>query len=316
LAQLQAHFYTNAGHNMFLTKELLQLLQLFDAHGILALPYKGPVLAVSAYGTLVFRQFGDLDILVRTRDALPARNLLLAHGYQQTFHARVALFERFRKVDELVRADEQVLVELHRAITSHTFFFPLALAPLWARAQPVLLAGTPVQSLAPEDLLLILCVHGAKHYWSRLGWIYDVAALLHRQPGLDWGQIVVQASRLGGKRMLWLGLRLAHDLCGTALPETIERQLQADRVLPWLAMQVQSRLFTAPESPASAIDHPAFYLRLRERLRDRLPCYLYLTYRTLLPDVLKSRVGRDSRLRARNAGGLKGAAEPSGLRIE
>lgn len=64
LAQLRDYFHSSAFHNLFLTKELLKLLNLFESHSIPAIPYKGPVLAVSAYGNLSLRQISDLDILV------------------------------------------------------------------------------------------------------------------------------------------------------------------------------------------------------------------------------------------------------------
>jgi len=54
-------------HNFFLTKELLELLTLFEAHCIPASPYKGPALAIMAYGNLALRQFSDLNILVHKR---------------------------------------------------------------------------------------------------------------------------------------------------------------------------------------------------------------------------------------------------------
>ncbi|PYY09939.1 MAG: hypothetical protein DMG69_08890 [Acidobacteria bacterium] len=28
-----------------------------------------------------------------------------------------------------------------------------------------------VHTLSPEDLLLVLCVHAAKHVWRRLSWV-------------------------------------------------------------------------------------------------------------------------------------------------
>ena len=179
--QLQEAFYVNAGRNLFLSRELLTLLRLLEAQGIAAIPYKGPVLATTAYGSLALRQFSDLDVLVRPQDARRARDVLLAHGYQRLDHrstARTEPWYRLRKVYELVRADGQILVELHWAITSWTFFFPLHAARLWERLETASLLETPVRSLAREDLLLLLCVHGAKHHWSRLGWICDVAALL------------------------------------------------------------------------------------------------------------------------------------------
>ena len=68
LQELREHFYANAGRNLFLTKELIKIVEFFEAHGIPSIPYKGPVLAASVYGNLAFREFGDLDILVSERE--------------------------------------------------------------------------------------------------------------------------------------------------------------------------------------------------------------------------------------------------------
>ena len=51
LEELREHFYANAGRNLFLAKELLKLLHLFEAHEIPAIPYKGP-----DFGRLRLRQ--------------------------------------------------------------------------------------------------------------------------------------------------------------------------------------------------------------------------------------------------------------------
>jgi hypothetical protein len=299
---LRHAFQANTQRNLFLAGTLLKLLRLLETHGMAALPYKGPVLAALAYGNVTLRQFGDLDLLVRPQDAERAKALLWAQGYRWPDGHPPARFPRLLKVYELVSPDGQVLVELHWALTSATFFFPFDVASVWTRLETVSLLETPVRSLAPEDLLLILCVHGAKHHWSRLGWICDVAAVLRATPQLDWERCLAQARRLGGKRMLALGLSLAHDLLGAGLPEAVWRWIQTEPVVPWLVAQVRARLFAATAHPPDAWDHPTFYLGLRERLWDRLRCALYLAYRTGLPAVLKHRVGRDRRLRAPRAG--------------
>jgi hypothetical protein len=302
LTALRDAFQANTQRNLFLAGTLLKLLRLLEAHGVAAIPYKGPVLATLAYGNVALRQFGDLDLLVHPQDADRAKALLWAQGYRWPDGRPPARFPRLLKVYELVSPDGHVLVELHWALTSATFFFPLDSALLWTRLETVSLLETPVRSLAPEDLLLILCVHGAKHHWSRLGWICDVAALLRVTPQLDWARCLAQASRLGGTRMLALGLSLAHTLLDAGFPEAVWRWIQTEPVVPWLVAQVRAGLFAATAHPQEAWDHPTFYLGLRERLWDRLRCVLYLAYRTGLPTVLKYRVGRDRRLRAPRAG--------------
>ena len=68
LGQLQHQYRRNAVHNLFLVGELFHLLELFEAHAIHAVPYKGPTLAIRAYGNLSMRQFGDLDLLLREQE--------------------------------------------------------------------------------------------------------------------------------------------------------------------------------------------------------------------------------------------------------
>ena len=73
LDELRERFYANAGRNLLLAEQLLAILDALDARGILGIPYKGPALSSAAYGDLVSREFGDLDILVRDRDYVEAQ---------------------------------------------------------------------------------------------------------------------------------------------------------------------------------------------------------------------------------------------------
>ena len=292
LEHLHHAFHAQARHSLLLNSTLLSLLSLFEAHGIPALPYKGPVLAAVAYGNLLWRQFSDLDLLVPPHELRRAQELLLARGYRQIppLHAQPGrlsetfqkLYERLRdtcrKVCELVSADGQVIVELHSQITSWTFFFPLEPAYLWKCCETTILTGVPVRNLPPEETLLILCVHGAKHRWWRLGWICDIAELLRAHPHLNWHRVMEEGDRRGGRRMLLLGLLLAHGLLGALVPPDIARRMAADRHVVWLAAKVREQLFMPTEHDCAAVERPFFFLRLRERLRDKVRSSGYLAY--------------------------------------
>jgi hypothetical protein len=263
LAQLRARFQTNARRNVLLTKELLKLLNLLEAQRIPTLCLKGPALAASAYGSLSLRQFGDLDILVRQRD-VPRET-----AYLQIYHHY-----------PLVSRDGRVAVELHWRIVSRQCSFSLDPERLWERTERVSLAGTTVRQLSPEDLLLILCVHASKpwHRWGRLAWICDVAELIRVYEGLNWGQVMAQASRLGSERRLLLGLRLSRDLLGTVLPQEVQQRMQADPVVKSLAGQVHEWLFCETEGRSETFD--GVMERWQDRARSRL-------YTLITPTVVK-----------------------------
>ena len=62
LAGWQQLYKTHARRNLKITAELISILTLFESQGIVAVAYKGPVLAAVAYGDIALRQFDDLDI--------------------------------------------------------------------------------------------------------------------------------------------------------------------------------------------------------------------------------------------------------------
>ncbi len=299
LAQLRDHFQTNTRRNIFLTKELLRLLNLFEAHGVPAVPLKGPVLAVSVYGDSSLRQFTDLDILVHPQDVSKARNLLISQGYrawryhQQTSAQKTASLQ-VQYESNFVSDDGKVGVELHWSLIDRQDSFPLDLSRLWERLEPVSLAGMMVPNFSPEDLLLFLCVHGAKpwHRWGRLGWLCDVAELIRAQQGLDWEWVMAQAGQLGSERRLWLGLRLASDLLGTALPETVRSRMQADPIVKSLAAQVCERLFDETDHPAKSSDRFRFHLKTMERRPDRVRTRFYrVLTRTVIKWAIRPPIG-------------------------
>jgi hypothetical protein len=289
---LRDQFEANTRYNLFLTAELLKLLDLLETHGIPALPFKGPVLAASVYGDLSLRQFGDLDILVQEHNLHRAKDLLASQGYQplpagyqiQLTGAQEVAYLRTACDYTFVPPDGRVNVELHWKFAPKFFTFPFDLESLWECLEALSLGGKMILNLPPEDLILILCMHGTKHLWKRLAWICDVAELVRVQQDMDWKRVIEQASRLGSKRMLLLGLCLAHDLLDTALPNGIVQVMQADIVVSSLVRKVRERLFQEVDGPFEE-EWPymqLFHLRARERLHDRIQ---YCLYWTMMPTV-------------------------------
>ena len=84
LVRLRERFHRNAERVLFKTAELVNILSRFEQRGISALSIKGPVLALQAYGDLVSRHVGDLDIMVPAKTVEKAEILLQQEGYQRT----------------------------------------------------------------------------------------------------------------------------------------------------------------------------------------------------------------------------------------
>jgi Uncharacterised nucleotidyltransferase len=137
-----------------------------------------------------------------------------------------------------------------------------------------------VLTLAPDDLLFALCIHGAKHHWERLAWVRDVAALLAKHPELDLEASIARARNCGCGRILRLGLAVAQECARVQFPDTLRRAIEADAVTAMLQHEVVNALFGPPKpSPRNDRVEP-FRLRMRERRSDRLR---YVTRTWLTP---------------------------------
>ena len=280
LARLKENYQHNLARNLLLTAELCRILQRFETAGIEAVPYKGPALAVYAYGNVALRRFVDLDILVRKADALRAKELLIADGFTCSApwtHAQQTLLLRTQHNLSLSRDEGRMVVELHWEVASSLFAPSLQAEDLWGRLETMRLNNVAVKSLSAEDLLLSLCVHGSKHLWERLAWICDVAELATTRTDLNWSVLLDRAASSGNDRMLFLGLYLANGLLGAPFPDPVKSKLAEERTLASLANEVSKRLFGVEQSPVSISQSLRFNWRVRAGWRSRLRyCWLLL----------------------------------------
>jgi hypothetical protein len=223
-----------------------------------------------AYGDLGLREFADLDLLVGRRDLGRAREVLLGQGFRVAYHLTPAQERRLlRSKRQLpLLLDGQHLVELHTELFHPAFGFKLSHEAIRRRLRPVLVANRPVATCCPEDLLVILCAHGAKHYWRSLGWICDVAELMRAERTLDWDSAFAAADAAGGKRMCALGVFLATEFLAAPVPSEIAASIGREAAVRACAAGVARWLF-APRGPTAG-DKAWFLLRVRDRLQDGL----------------------------------------------
>jgi hypothetical protein len=254
-----------AAFNLFLARRLGDLLARLDAAGVSALAYKGPALALEAYGDLGLRPSLDLDLLVRTAQAASARRLLGALGFRPASLEGMPEDVLLRTQCEQAWADPAgaLFVDLHWGVAPPSFSAAVDLEGLWRRRRRIPWMGREIALPSPEDLLILLCIHGGKHCWSRLLWVSDVAALAQAHPGLDWAAVEGRASAWGVRRLLDLGPALARDLLGADLPP------RTDPALPSLVAEVRRHLFADPAGAPDPLGIFRFHLAARERWRDR-----------------------------------------------
>ncbi len=256
-----------------MTAELFRLLELFAANEIPTLIVKGPALAMQAYGDPTMRSFGDLDFLVRQRDIRRATESLQAAGYEAAVPLSAIDAGKIPGQYFFSKTDTKLVVELHNDFTLRYFPRPLPIEEFFARRIRVCIDGHEAPALSVEDELVLICIHGAKHLWERLMWIADVAALVSRQTGIDWGRATASASAVRADHMLHTGLLLAADLLHARLPEDMDAIVRQDALAAKLVARILRWLPAAGHAPPTLFERAAFRLRMRGGLLAA-PAYL------------------------------------------
>ncbi|MGA2482394.1 MAG: nucleotidyltransferase family protein [Candidatus Acidiferrales bacterium] len=261
---------------MTLTAELFRLLNLFEQGGIETAVFKGPTLAVEAFGDAALRQYSDLDLFVPHRDILRACELLTGHGYRTDLALEKTAGGSVPGQFLFTRPGSRTIIELHTERTLRYIPRPLPVDSLMARRTRVLIDGRPVPAFSAEDTLVLISIHGSKHLWDRLMWIADAGALACRSPQLHAGTVLRFARELGAASMLGLGLRLASDLLSCPLPEEFSTHLEKDLASQALSPRICRRMVHDDRSLPGVIERAWFRIRMRGGWAAGVPYFLRL----------------------------------------
>jgi len=268
---LRTAFAANVQRNLWFAGELARIADRFQEQCLRAVPYKGPVLAESAYGDVGLRNFGDLDFLISAADFERAKRTLGELGFRPSADQRPAV-ERFWLRKGYERSFDSVagkyLVELQWGVLPYFYAVDLSVDELLARSSRTSLGGHEVPSLGPEDLLLVLCLHAAKHLWMRLIWVCDIAETMRTQ-AVDWAVVLSRARALGVVRILCVSLWLLRALFGVSLPAPAEEVVDSDPEVRFLGKEFAARLGRSATYDFESTEYFRWILKLRERRSDR-----------------------------------------------
>jgi hypothetical protein len=314
LAALRQRYESNVHKSLFLARELIRILDCLATRGIAAIPYKGIVLSELYYGDMALRQPGDLDLFVRRHDVARTKIAVRELGYTERVPIPPEAEEDFIASGYECSFDSAAgpaLLELQWALQPRFYAVDFDMEGLWARAVSVEVAGRAVKTPSPEDLLLILSVHAAKHVWGRLIWSCDIAQILRRE-NLNWDEVKLRAREVGIERILHVTLLLSESLLSAPIPTGIAESIRADRAARKFAEQITASLAGGVSYDVQQLPYFRLMMSLRERRVDslrflsrltftpgpsewetvRLPKFLFPLYRVVRLARLVGRMGR------------------------
>jgi len=216
--ELELEYLKQAQRNIRLYHELGKLLRLLQEKNIAVIVLKGAYLAEAVYDNIGLRRMSDVDLLVKKNDLQRVEQELFALGFMPEDRNRVIAQINYHFAYR--QPGNGLRLEIHWAIVPSSSLFQIDVDGLWSRSQPVILAQAGAQALSPEDLLLHLCQHTAKHsYDMQLRMLCDIGEVVRCYGAqLDWQEISARSRQWGVLRAVYVILRLARELLDAAVP--------------------------------------------------------------------------------------------------
>ena len=195
---------------------------------------------------------GDVDVMVQKRDFRLAHRVLMENGYQFKFRSPleeecIDLAERHGGAEYAVKlpGGELLWFELQ--------WRPVAGRWIQPRQEPsadvlisrsVAIKGSRANLLSPEDNLLQVCLHTAKHSYVRAPGFRlhtDVDRIVCFCK-IDWNLFLERVENLEVKTATFFSLALARDLVGTPVPSYVLTKLRPNSINIWLILSALLRV--------------------------------------------------------------------------
>lgn len=246
----------NSLRALFLTAELLRILEAFYEKKLPILPYKGPVLAQMAYANPLLRQFDDLDFVVPQRFISDVYEGMAVLGYEPKFQRLSGLKEVNAHIPGeyvFVHKVNRAMVEIHTEATLRHFPRRPNIEDMSRRSMDITLNGRQITTFGWADTLLLLCVHAAKDFWSQLLWVADVAEVINRLDAADWQRTSAEVKKYDAGRMVRLGLWLARAVFGSDFPASVAQEIKGDHVAARIGKVLCEQLLHQKRHPTGVV---------------------------------------------------------------
>jgi hypothetical protein len=155
-----------------------------------------------------------------------------------------------------------MILELHTERTLRYFPLPLPVESYFQSKTAVYLDGRLIPVLSAEHEFVLISVHGGTHFWERLMWISDIAAMVHNRPELNWKNVRQSAADVGAERMVRVALLLSERLPGVRVPEEMKNEVAGDSSCSRLVDKIENWLPYAGSAAPSIGERAWFRFRI------------------------------------------------------
>jgi len=228
---LRQAYLRNTVRNVRLYHGIAKIIRLLSEAHIPVIVLKGAHLAERVYGDPGLRSMDDMDLLIKKSDLPQSQKLLRRAGYYT--------------------AQSRFPLDIHWTLDFSVPDFRVDMDQVWARAHSAKIGGVETLVLAPEDLLLYLCLHFAFHHlvkYSELRALADILETMrHYGNRLDWAEVANRAKQWRVTNPVSLAFMLLMELFRAETPEVIRQALQPDKIDPAVKAWALEQVFLDPK---------------------------------------------------------------------
>ena len=222
--ELKQTYRQIASDNLLISAHLVTFAKKLESKGLRYIAIKGPALSCELYGDMLLRQYSDIDLFVDWNEMAEMFDCAVSLGYRPILPRKLLERRKFFELDSdysFVHRVTGIKLELHWKLFPDRHRMPFSFSELYGRSKKVMIQNADIVTLSPEDNLLYLTLHGAKHIFERFVWVCDIDRLIRKYPTLDMEEIYREAVEIRSEEAFLLGIHLAHNLFRTPLPHTL-----------------------------------------------------------------------------------------------
>jgi hypothetical protein len=189
---------------------LVEALAYLQGREIESMLVKGVALDIVVYEQPWYTVAQDVDLVLRQRATeTEAREWQTSQReLEEQFHGWGIEFERDRHHD----------VTLNDALS-------IDFGQLWRDASLINFGGYPLYLMAPEDMLLAVCINSCRKRYFRLRSLCDIAETVKRFPQLDWELFARKAIAYGCNNIVYTALTVADATVTLPMPGPVLESL-------------------------------------------------------------------------------------------
>jgi hypothetical protein len=265
----------------FMIDKLKEVAQRFEDKAIPIIALKNGGIAMEILDDYGKSPMGDIDTLVNKKDFLVAHKMLIEMGFKFEFRSEFE-FEDIEKAFQ----DGGTEYYFKGKENEEELWFEMSWRPIagrWIRLdkepkseqlfeKSSYIKNTKVRILSPEDNLLQVSIHTAKHSYVR-----DPGFRLHldverivKYYQIDWKIFMNKVDEVGTKTAIYYSLHIAKELFNTPIPNKVLDKLRPFFIKKWIIDKLlkRAKLLHPLEEKFTKIEFVIFQIMLYDQMWD------------------------------------------------